>query len=58
MPQWLGTGIVLLAVALLVGTGVYFRTRAAKRGGGCSCGCAGCAFDCPSRREELKNKAQ
>ena len=36
-------GIIALALRAL---------RGKKRSGGCSCGCAGCAKDCPARRDE------
>ena len=36
-------GIIALALRAL---------RGKKRSGGCSCGCGGCAKDCPARRDE------
>ena len=52
MPEWLGTTIVLVVVAAIVGVILFSHFRARKQGkGGCGCGCSGCAFNCPSRRE-------
>ena len=45
MPEWLGSGIVLAVVALMLGAIICKMIRDKKQGkGGCSCGCGGCAM--------------
>ena len=57
MPPWLGTGIVLVAVAAIVGMIIFAQIRARKQGkSGCGCGCEHCAMQCHKKREDQKEE--
>ena len=48
-----------ILILILVGGAIALalRTlRGKKQSGGCSCGCEGCAKDCPARQEEKKGQ--
>ncbi len=46
-----------ILILLIIGGAVTLalRTlRGKKKNGGCSCGCGGCAKECPARRQDRK----
>ena len=57
MPEWLGTTIVLVVIAAIVGAILFFRIRAHKQGkSGCGCGCEHCTMACASRQSDPSQK--
>lgn len=62
MSAWLsqnwGNIVILSVIALAVGSVIFFRIRARRRGeSGCSCGCGGCAMQgiCHGQKEDKKS---
>ena len=53
MPPWLGTTIVVVVVAAIVGAILFSHIRARKQGKtGCGCGCEHCSMGCHRQAEQ------
>ena len=57
MPPWLGTTIVLVVVAAIVGAIVFAQIRARKQGkSGCGCGCEHCTMGCHKQQQDSQKE--